>query len=367
MQKLTSLSIFFPAYNEEENIKHSVEAALVMAPQVAEKYEIIVVNDASQDRTAEVVSDLAAIDPAVRLVSHDTNQGYGRAVKTGIQSARYDYIFFTDADCQFDLGEIRDLAAQVDEHDVVIGYRKKRMDSPMRLLNAKGWNLLNRTLFDLHVKDIDCAFKLMKREVVQPLELTSDGAMLSAELLIRLKQQGVVCKEVPVTHLPRTRGQATGAKPSVIARALREMGELFFDGLGAPTRQQLFTFGLIGVFNTALDLAIFFFLTSVTGLFVDQEITAKVLSFFTGVISSFALNSSYTFKPENYESKGFLTFFSVSLVGLSVNTLAFAAARSFGIGDLLSVLAAAACAFVVSFTLTKTWAFMPQSRQPQTR
>lgn len=367
MKKLTSLSIFFPAYNEEDNIKHTVAAALVMAPQVAEQYEIIVVNDASKDRTAEIVSDIIAQEQRVRLVSHETNQGYGRAVKTGIQSAQYDYIFFTDADCQFDLGEIRNLAEHVDEYEIVIGYRKKRMDSPMRLLNAKGWNFLNRTLFDLHVKDIDCAFKLMKRDVVQPLELASDGAMLSAELLIRLKQKGVVCKEVPVTHLPRTRGQATGAKPTVIAKALKEMGELFFDGLGAPTRQQLATFGLIGLFNTALDMAVFFFLTAVTGLFVGQEITAKVLSFFAGVISSFALNSSYTFKPDSYESRGFATFFLVSLVGLSVNALVFAAVHSVGVGDLMAVLFAAVCSFLISFTLTKTWAFIPQTRQPQTR
>lgn len=365
MNKLTSLSLFFPAYNEAENISDTITSALAVAPEVAKEFEIIVVNDASTDATAQVVKDIAQRNGQVRLVSHLENWGYGKAVKTGLQAAQYDYVFFTDSDCQFDLAEIRHLIKHVDTHDVVIGYRAKRMDPPWRLVNAKGWNVLNRLLFDLKAKDIDCAFKLMRRDVVQPLELESNGAMVSAELLIRLKQQGIGYKEVPVTHLPRRKGLATGAKPAVIVKAFGEMLRLFFDRLGQPTRHQLSLFALVGLINTGVDLAIFLFLTDVVALFAGNEIIAKAISFSVGVLSSFLLNSSITFQARHYQSRGFVPFASASAMGLLVNTTAFAAARAINIDPVFSVLFAVACSFLVSYTLMKTWVFEPQT--PQTR
>jgi glycosyltransferase involved in cell wall biosynthesis len=361
MQKLSSLSIFFPAHNEEENIRASVEAALFIAPQVAQTFEIIVVDDASTDQTREVVKNLVRQHQVVRLVSHEKNQGYGRAVKTGLESAQNDYLFFTDSDCQFDLQELKHLVEHAHHYDVVIGYRAKRMDSAMRLLNAKVWNFLNRILFDLKVKDIDCAFKLMRREVVQSLELWSNGAMLSAELLIRLNRQGLGFKEVPVTHLPRVKGEATGAKPLVIARALREMGTLFFSPMGEATRQQLSLFALIGLINTGLDLAVYLFLVQVTGVFTGNEVLAKALSFMAGVCSSFVLNSRFTFGRE-YASRGFLPYLSASLVGLVVNAAAFTLIRATGSGEVIAVFGAAACSFLVGFALVKTLVFEPHAR-----
>ncbi len=362
MNKLTSLSLFFPAYNEAENIFNTITSALAVAPEVAKEFEIIVVNDASTDATVQVVKSIAQRNAKVRLVSHLENWGYGKAVKTGLQAAQCDYVFFTDSDCQFDLTELRKLVAYADEYDVVIGYRAKRMDPPLRLINAKGWSILNRLFFDLHVKDIDCAFKLLRRDVVQPLELVSDGAMVSAELLIRLQQQGIGYKEVPVTHLPRLKGTATGAKPAVIAKAFGEMLRLFFDSLGQPTRHQLSLFALVGLINTGIDLAVFLFLTDVVGLFSGNEIIAKALSFSVGVLSSFLLNSSFTFQARHYQSRGFVSFASASVVGLLINTTAFAAARAVSVDPTLSVLFAVACSFVVSYALMKTWVFEPQTR-----
>src|SRR6185437_8966061 len=208
MIKPISLSIFFPTYNEEKNIRESVERTLRVAeesPYISE-FEILIINDGSSDRTKKVAEELMKEYREVRLITHDKNQGYGAALKTGIAAAQLDYIFFTDADLQFDIIELQNLLVHLDEYPVVIGYRAPRQDPYMRLLNARVWNLLNRVLFGLKVRDIDCAFKIFKRSEVQPLRLRSKGAMISAETLIRLKRRHVPIKEVPVSHLPRVAG-----------------------------------------------------------------------------------------------------------------------------------------------------------------
>src|SRR4029077_5194980 len=139
--------------------------------------------------------------------------GYGAALKTGMREAAMDYVFFTDADLQFDILELQNLLVHVSQYPVVIGYRAPRKDPFMRLLNARGWKLLNRLPFGLKVRDIDCAFKLFKRSELQCLRLRSQGAMISAETLIRPSRKKVAIKEVPVSHLPRVAGSPTGAKP----------------------------------------------------------------------------------------------------------------------------------------------------------
>ncbi len=235
--KPLSLSILFPAYNEEANIEETICQAKAVAEKITTDYEIIVVNDGSKDLTADIVDLLAHNDSHIKVVHHSPNQGYGAAVWSGIQAAKGDYVFFTDADLQFDLSELTKLVEHVPAHDIVIGYRAKRMDPFIRLVNAKGWNVLNRILFGLKVKDIDCAFKLFKRDIVKDLPVQSRGAMLSAELLIRLQRQGIVFKEVPVTHLPRVAGSPTGAKLSVIFRAFKEMLKVFMGELGLGVRK----------------------------------------------------------------------------------------------------------------------------------
>jgi hypothetical protein len=147
--------------------------------------------------------------------------------------------------CNLTLEELKDLVQYVPDHDVVIGYRAKRRDPLMRLLNAKGWNILNRMLFGLRVRDIDCAFKLFKRDLVKDLPVKARGAMLSAEFLIRLQRRGIIFKEIPVTHLPRLKGSPTGAKPAVIIRAFKEMLQIYNNELGdafdTPCSQNLFS------------------------------------------------------------------------------------------------------------------------------
>lgn len=233
-KKLTSLTFFFPAYNEEENIEESVQQAIDVAEKVTDDYEIIVINDGSKDRTKEVIQRLDEANPRVHLVDHPENRGYGEALMSGFKAATKEWVFFTDVDLQFDLQELPKLVEQVDEYDVILGYRIKRGDPFMRLLNAKGWNLLNRLFFGLKVKDIDCAYKLIRRSVLQPIlpQMITGGAMLSAELLIRIFQAGHKHIEVGVHHYPRQAGSPTGAHPAVIIRAFKEFWQVYRSGIG---------------------------------------------------------------------------------------------------------------------------------------
>jgi len=225
--KKSGLSLIFPAYNEELNIQQVVKSALMVAPKVAEKYEIVVVNDGSRDKTGEVIAKLAELYPSVVAIHHPANKGYGSALKSGIKKAQYAFIFFCDSDCQFDLFELPRLLNWIDQYDMVIGYRQSRKDPLHRLINAWGWNMLVRLLLGLKVRDIDCAFKLFRREIFDRIEINSVGAMVNTEILSRAVKLGFTIKEVPVTHYPRFRGRATGARVRVIFKAFRELLRLY--------------------------------------------------------------------------------------------------------------------------------------------
>jgi hypothetical protein len=225
--ELQGLSYFFPVYNELSNIRAMVEDASRVLPGIARQYEIIIVDDGSTDGTSEEADRIASENSSVRVVHHRPNRGYGAALKSGIAAARYQYIAFTDGDRQFDLSEIGRLANETGDYDVVIGYRKRRADSFNRELNAKAYRTLIRVMFGLRVRDIDCAFKLLKSEAVKKIALSSDGALISAELLIKLQMVGYRIKEVPVTHLPRKAGEQTGAKLRVILKMFYELIPLY--------------------------------------------------------------------------------------------------------------------------------------------
>lgn len=226
MSRLPSLSVALPAYNEESNLPRMVEDVLEKAGALSADLEVIIVDDGSRDRTAAVGRELAQRHPAVRLVSHPQNRGYGAAVWTGLTSAQKETIFFTDSDRQFDLAELGKLAAALDDADLAVGYRSPRRDPFMRRLNGWGWSRLVTLLFGYTARDIDCAFKLMRRSVVDRLreQVQSRGAAFSAELLVRAKAEGFRILEVPIHgHRPRVAGSPTGARPAVIFRAFREL------------------------------------------------------------------------------------------------------------------------------------------------
>jgi hypothetical protein len=218
-----SLSVIFPAFNEEENIRAVVEDACRIISKFAPVFEIIVVNDGSEDRTGEICDDLALEFPDVRVVHHTRNRGYGAALKTGIERARYDVIFFTDSDGQFDLREVAKLLEQTDAYDIVAGYRARRHDPPHRLLFAWGWNILVRRVLGVKTRDIDCAFKAFKRHVFDSIQIHSAGAMVNAEIFAQAYAFGMTVKEVPVSHFPRRHGEPTGDNVAVISKAFREL------------------------------------------------------------------------------------------------------------------------------------------------
>lgn len=229
--KNLSISVFFPAYNESKNIEKAVMTAKEALDKITDQYEIIVVNDGSRDDTGQIIDRLASLDHKVRAIHHQKNMGYGDTLWTGLQSAKNEWFFFTDADLQFDFEEINKLIEYIPEYKVVLGYRAPRKDSFMRLVNAWGWNVLVRIMFGLKVRDIDCAFKLFDRKIVASLPLLTRGATMSAEILIRLMKNGEKWIEVPVSHFPRKFGSSTGAKISVIARAFRELFKLYKKGI----------------------------------------------------------------------------------------------------------------------------------------
>jgi glycosyltransferase involved in cell wall biosynthesis len=228
--RVARLSYFFPAHNEEANLQGLVDEALEALPRIAETFEIIAVDDGSRDRTPEIANELAARHPGVvRTVHHPTNQGYGAALRSGFAAARYDLVAFTDGDRQFkvaDLGRLTARLAEPDAPDVVVGFRIKRADAFVRTVYARAYRLANRLFFGLQVTDVDCACKLFRRDALEGLRVTSGGAFFSAELLIKLRAAGRVVVEVGVPHYPRTAGSATGAKPQVILRAVRDFWRL---------------------------------------------------------------------------------------------------------------------------------------------
>jgi glycosyltransferase involved in cell wall biosynthesis len=225
---MPSISLVLPAYNEAENIEPMVAEAVPALEAVTEDsgdYEIIVVDDGSADDTAGATRRAMEKNPHVRLVQHPVNQGFGAAVFSGFTNATKDWIFYTDADRQFVLSELEKFMPLMEQADLIAGYRAPRRDPPMRVFYGKGWSMLCTLLFGYTVRDVDCGFKLFRREIIQELapQIASRGATFSIEWLVRAKRSGYRFVELPVSHRPRVAGSQTGANVNVIVRAFREL------------------------------------------------------------------------------------------------------------------------------------------------
>lgn len=237
--RVPALSFFFPAHNEEANLEGLVAEALATLPALAERFEVVVVDDGSTDATPEIADDLARAHPEVRAVHHPRNLGYGAALRTGFASSSHPLIAFTDGDRQFrvaDLGRLTARIAGPDRPDVVVGYRIRRADPVVRTVYAGLYRLANRIFFGLRVADVDCACKLFRREALEGIRVESGGAFFSAELLIKLLGAGRRVAEVGVPHYPRTAGSPTGARPQVVFRAMRDFWALRLRLWASPER-----------------------------------------------------------------------------------------------------------------------------------
>ncbi len=217
------LSVVLPAFNEEGNIAATLDRVERYLERACPEYEILVIDDGSRDGTVAVAGYWMRRNGRIRLLRHETNRGYGAALKTGFAAARGEWVFFMDADGQFEIDDLDRFLPLAREYDGVIGYRVRRRDPLLRRLNALGWNLLNRQLLGIPYRDIDCGFKLYHRRVLEAIPITSSGAMINAEMLARMTARGFRLAEVGVRHLPREAGAATGASPRVILRAFREL------------------------------------------------------------------------------------------------------------------------------------------------
>jgi len=227
VKALESLTVFFPVYNEEDNIPLLIDSASKIIPQFANDYELIIINDGSNDNSKQIAENLIKNKSHWRLVSHKEDLGYGEVLKTGIKEAKKEWLFFTDGDLQFNLQELANFLVYSDDFEVIIGYRHKRAEGLSRTINARLFKLYIDLLFRLRVKDIDCAFKLIKTDLLKNLTLNSGSAFTSSEILYRLKKQKIKFKELPVSHYPRKYGQATGANIKVIVKACSEAMQVY--------------------------------------------------------------------------------------------------------------------------------------------
>ncbi len=223
MKKFPRLSIFFPVYNEALIIKETLIQANRVIKTIARTYEIIVVDDGSTDKTAVIVKQMMRVNKQIRLISHRKNLGYGAAIKSGLAATRYPWVIACDSDGQFDLSEIKKFIPFTKDYDLIIGYRLKRSDSRYRRLMAFILRIVNLVLFKINFKDIDCGFKLFKKEVITTVTpLTTNSAITVTEFIIKSLCQGFKIKEVGVSHHSRSGGQQTGGKPSVVIKGAKE-------------------------------------------------------------------------------------------------------------------------------------------------
>ena len=222
-QTVRDVSVIFPAFNEEGNIRCTVETVIRALPKVAMKWEIIVVDGGNSDATALVCDEVKAQFPEVEVIRHGQNRGYSAALKSGIMSTKYDLIFFSDSDGQFDFRDLEQLIFWSEDYDIVAGYRAKRQEPLYRRINALGWNVLVRLVLGIKLRNIDCAFKVFRRSVFDHVQIRCVGAMVNTEILAQATQLGMRIRKVKVSYFPRRQRKQSGTNVHVIIKAFREL------------------------------------------------------------------------------------------------------------------------------------------------
>ncbi|MHC4326701.1 MAG: glycosyltransferase family 2 protein [Planctomycetota bacterium] len=220
---MVSISVFFPCYDEQENVGRTIEKALAVLEKLDADFEVIIIDDGSTDDTGRITDEIAGRDNRIRVVHHRHNLGYGAALQSGFKAATKELVFYTDGDGQFDIDEMPPLLKLMEQHDIVTCYRLNRRDSVIRKINGWCWTKLVCLLFGLKIRDIDCAFKLYKRDIFDNIKLSSTGALIDTEILARAARKGYSMTQKGVHHYPRTAGAQSGANMRVILRAFKEL------------------------------------------------------------------------------------------------------------------------------------------------
>jgi glycosyltransferase involved in cell wall biosynthesis len=233
-----SISLFFPAWNEEDYVERAVTRALDVLPRLTDDFEIIIVNDASTDRTHEISEELASRIPQLRVIHHATNLKLGGAMRTGLSASTKEIVVYSDIDLPWDLRELERALHLMDylEADMICAFRFDRTsEGPKRIIYSFVYNLLIRSLFDINIKDVNFSFKVMNRRVLEAVELKSLGSFIDAELVVKAIRKGFRVFQMGVDYFPRTRGVSTLASPSVIMRMVRELVNLFPETRSPPS------------------------------------------------------------------------------------------------------------------------------------
>jgi len=223
-QALTSLTLVLPCHNEAENLAWLLPHIADVLPRLARSYDVVVVDDGSTDGSGEAATRLAAgLGMRLRVLRHPQKSGYGITVGDGLRAATGDFVAFTDADGQFEVADLALLAALLDHADLAAGWRRKRRDAWAREVVSGVFNTLVLVLYHLPYRDVDCALKLMRREVLDSVTLEARSALINTELLYKARHAGWRIAQTPVPHHPRVAGRRSGARPRAILRAIKEL------------------------------------------------------------------------------------------------------------------------------------------------
>lgn len=228
--KKPSISFFCPAYYDEKNLPILIPKVVKVLKNLSSNFEIVIVEDGSPDTTREVADRFAKIyKPFIKVIHHPKNLGYGAALRSGYNNAtKYDYVFYTDGDNQYDVDELNKFISYLKNYDAIIGFRKTRALTFSRQIQTIVYNKLIKFIFGLNIKDINCSMKIVSRKALGKIDLTSNGTFIDAELLIKLKNNNFKIKEIEVTHLPRIFGKASGGSKKVIFQTLSEIIKFYF-------------------------------------------------------------------------------------------------------------------------------------------
>ncbi|OQW96250.1 MAG: hypothetical protein BWK77_05655 [Verrucomicrobia bacterium A1] len=217
------ISLFFPVYNDEPTVRRVTEKAIAVLSEIADRYEIVIVDDCGKDRSGQIADELAKEHPFVKVVHHDSNLGYGAAIRSGFANTQYEWICLTDGDDEYDLADLRKLWRLRDFYDLIITFRYVRMYSGFRIFISKVYNFVLRLLFSTSYRDISTGLRLVRREVLQDMELQSTSPFIGAELTVKAMLKGFRVGEVGIQTFPRQFGKGASTTPANIRKTIQDM------------------------------------------------------------------------------------------------------------------------------------------------